>query len=109
MLWTNWSLYRHQVGAPWEGSSELGAQRCNPGWHGPGSAGARPSYPAALVVAVTKLERHPSDVLHDPVIAFAAGVGRAGVDGGDHLLRRSFETDFGDTDRYTSSQMRHGV
>jgi len=39
-----------------------------------------------LVVAVTKPECDPSDVFDDPVVAFAAGVGQAGVDGGDDRL-----------------------
>lgn len=49
-------------------------------------AGAGPSHAAALIAAVTKPERNPADVLDDAVTAFAAGVGQAGVGGGDDQL-----------------------
>lgn len=56
------------------GCSELGAWRCNPGWHGPGSAGTGPSYAAALIVAVTKPEHDPADV---PACVSRSGSARA--------------------------------
>jgi len=39
-----------------------------------------------LVVGVAEPERDPADVFDDAVVAFAAGVGQAGVDGGDDRL-----------------------
>ena len=82
----------NSVGFIESGSSELlGASGCDHGWHRPSSAGAGPAYPSVLVVTVTKCERDPPHVLDDPVGAFAAGIGRAGVDGGDVRLLPSVD------------------
>ena len=45
--------------------------------------GGGPLYSAALVVGVAEAERDASDVLDDAVVALGAGVGQAGLQGGD--------------------------
>jgi len=44
-----------------------------------------------LVGWVSEAERYPADVFDDAVVPFAAGVGQAGVDGGDDRVLRAVD------------------